>query len=414
MRSLALVLALAAASAAFAAEPPPWATKDLRAGIIGTDTSHVPAFTGLFQSHPEWRIKVVAAFKGGQPRSAHQRQPRRGLRQDDPRQVRRRAGRQHRGAAAEGGRGAAGERGRPAAPGPGHARAEGRQTPVHRQAAGRQPGRRPADRATGEGDGHAVFQLLLDAVPPGHPPAPRQSRRGQGASRSRAARRSTSWSIHPDLFFYGIHGVEALYAVMGTGLRQRLAEDRGRRGRDHRQMEGRADRRLPRRWSRARRLPMIRVWGTEGTTDSTGPERLRRPGAGDRRVLPDRPAAGRSGRNPRNLRVHDGRPSEQGPRRRGSAAGGSAQMIGPAADRSPTPDLKEAERVEEGVRCDTCPNGALIAQPRVAAYSPLPWDNGTNKIQTPTGFRRGSVHATIAIQRAGSPGVTFDEQYVWD
>ena len=50
-----------------AAETPPWAATDLRAGIIGTDTSHVPAFTGLFARHPEWRVKVVAAFKGGSP-----------------------------------------------------------------------------------------------------------------------------------------------------------------------------------------------------------------------------------------------------------------------------------------------------------------------------------------------------------
>jgi hypothetical protein len=50
--------------------PPPspaWATRDLRAGIIGTDTSHVPAFTRAFRDHPEWRIKVVAAYKGGSP-----------------------------------------------------------------------------------------------------------------------------------------------------------------------------------------------------------------------------------------------------------------------------------------------------------------------------------------------------------
>ncbi len=46
---------------------PSWATRELRAGIIGTDTSHVPAFTATFASHPEWRIKVVAAFKGGSP-----------------------------------------------------------------------------------------------------------------------------------------------------------------------------------------------------------------------------------------------------------------------------------------------------------------------------------------------------------
>jgi predicted dehydrogenase len=50
------------------AVPPAWATKDLRAGIIGTDTSHVPQFTAMFnKTRPEWRIRVVAAFKGGSP-----------------------------------------------------------------------------------------------------------------------------------------------------------------------------------------------------------------------------------------------------------------------------------------------------------------------------------------------------------
>jgi predicted dehydrogenase len=46
---------------------PAWATKPLRAGIIGTDTSHVPAFTKAFREHPEWKITVVAAYKGGSP-----------------------------------------------------------------------------------------------------------------------------------------------------------------------------------------------------------------------------------------------------------------------------------------------------------------------------------------------------------
>ncbi len=65
LRALTLAFILTACTGALAADPPEWATKDLRAGIIGTDTSHVPAFTGLLDRHPEWRIKVVAAFKGG-------------------------------------------------------------------------------------------------------------------------------------------------------------------------------------------------------------------------------------------------------------------------------------------------------------------------------------------------------------
>ena len=48
-------------------EAPAWAAKELRAGIIGTDTSHVPQFVRIFHAHPEWKIKIVAAFKGGSP-----------------------------------------------------------------------------------------------------------------------------------------------------------------------------------------------------------------------------------------------------------------------------------------------------------------------------------------------------------
>jgi hypothetical protein len=35
--------------------------------MIGTDTSHVPAFAEILRSHPEWKINLVAAFKGGSP-----------------------------------------------------------------------------------------------------------------------------------------------------------------------------------------------------------------------------------------------------------------------------------------------------------------------------------------------------------
>ncbi|MFP4058674.1 MAG: Gfo/Idh/MocA family protein [Candidatus Brocadiia bacterium] len=48
-------------------EPPDWARRDLKAGIIGCDTSHCVAFTGLLARHPEWRVRVVAAYPGGSP-----------------------------------------------------------------------------------------------------------------------------------------------------------------------------------------------------------------------------------------------------------------------------------------------------------------------------------------------------------
>jgi hypothetical protein len=65
-----LLLISAVFAALLAPQPAPapaWATRPLRAGIIGTDTSHVPAFTKAFRDHPEWKITVVAAYKGGSP-----------------------------------------------------------------------------------------------------------------------------------------------------------------------------------------------------------------------------------------------------------------------------------------------------------------------------------------------------------
>jgi hypothetical protein len=77
-------------------------------------------------------------------------------------------------------------------------------------------------------------------------------------------------AFHPDLFFYGIHGVEALYAVMGTGctkLTRRIEADAdvttctwrdGRVGVYHGTLKG------------AARQPLIRVWGDKGTTEASG------------------------------------------------------------------------------------------------------------------------------------------------
>jgi predicted dehydrogenase len=66
-----LALALAAGSASGAEDAAPAALKVIRAGIIGLDTSHVVAFTELVNSAdpgPEIKgIKIVAAFPGGSP-----------------------------------------------------------------------------------------------------------------------------------------------------------------------------------------------------------------------------------------------------------------------------------------------------------------------------------------------------------
>jgi hypothetical protein len=67
MKPAATIACVLAASLAGAAESPEWAKADLRAGILGCDTSHVIAFTEIYRAHPEWRVRVVAAFPGGSP-----------------------------------------------------------------------------------------------------------------------------------------------------------------------------------------------------------------------------------------------------------------------------------------------------------------------------------------------------------
>ena len=70
MNFIVILAVLCMASAAFAAAAPDWAKADLKIGIIGTDTSHVPSFTDVLHAHPEWRLKVTAAYKGGSPEMA--------------------------------------------------------------------------------------------------------------------------------------------------------------------------------------------------------------------------------------------------------------------------------------------------------------------------------------------------------
>ena len=195
---------------------PAWATRDLRAGIIGTDTSHVPQFTKTFASRPDWRITVVAAYKGGSP--------------DLPQSANRVDGFARTIATAHGvelmdsieallakvdvvllesvdGR-------------PHLAQA----TPVLRSgkrvfidkplAASLQDARRIVDLSRETGTPFFSASSLRF-----HPDLPRLRRdAGVGrVSRVEASYVLNRIDFHPDLYYYGIHGVEALYAVMGPG-----------------------------------------------------------------------------------------------------------------------------------------------------------------------------------------------------
>jgi predicted dehydrogenase len=193
-----------------------WATRDLRAGIIGTDTSHVPQFTAIFQSHPEWRIKVVAAYKGGSPDlpiSANRLegfaktiQEKHGveivdtidalLARVDVVLLESVDGRPH----------------------------LAQVTPVLKA------GKRvfiDKPLAASLDDARAILRLSNETRTPFfssssyrfHPDIPRL-RDNPGVGKVTTIQTSSPFNVmehHPDLYYYGIHGVEALYAVMGGG-----------------------------------------------------------------------------------------------------------------------------------------------------------------------------------------------------
>jgi predicted dehydrogenase len=213
--ALSAVMAAAVAPAATTAPPPAWAATDLRAGIIGTDTSHVPAFTAQFnKTHPEWRIKVVAAYKGGSPdlptsadrveKFAADIRDKSGveivgsidelLKKVDVVLLESVDGRPH----------------------------LAQVTPVLKA------GKRVfVDKplAASLEDARAIVKLAEETKTPFFSASsyrflPDTAKLREAAAKAKKVQASSPFSKlahHPDLYFYGIHGVEALYSVMGPG-----------------------------------------------------------------------------------------------------------------------------------------------------------------------------------------------------
>ena len=251
-------------------QSPGWATKELRAGIIGTDTSHVPQFTKILHSHPEWKVRVVAAFKGGSP--------------DLPLSANRLEGfaktiQEEHGVELVESIDALLARvdvvlltsvdGRP------HF---AQVTPVLKA------GKRvfiDKPLAASLEDVHRIVQLSRQTGIPffsassvrfhGDIPQLRENASVGDVKKVQASYVLNKIEFHPDLFYYGIHGVEALYAVMGTGcvsLSRTIEGDAdvttckwkdGRIGVYHGMLKGDA------------KQPLITVWGQKGMATTSGP-----------------------------------------------------------------------------------------------------------------------------------------------
>ena len=248
---------------------PAWAARPLRAGMIGTDTSHVPAFAEILRSHPEWKITFVAAFKGGSPdipasanrvegfaRTAHEKFGVELVESIDALLAKVDVvlltsvdGRSHLAQAA----------------------------PVLKA------GKRvfiDKPLAASLEDVHRIVQLARQTGTPFFSSSstrfrPGVSRLSDNRDVGRVTKVQATYALnrlefHPDLFYYGIHGVEALYAVMGTGcgaVSRRIERDAdittctwqdGRIGIYHGTLKP------------APHMPLLHVWRERVTTDIAG------------------------------------------------------------------------------------------------------------------------------------------------
>jgi hypothetical protein len=268
MRFLPFAILLVGASVALGAEPVAWAVKDLKAGIIGTDTSHVPAFTDLFAKHPEWRVKVVAAFPGGSPDLPDSRnrveqfaktiREKHGveivpsidtlLEKVDVVLIESVDGRPHL------------EQARPVF----KAR---KRLFLDKPFAGSLKDAREIVRLAQE-SGTPFFSCSCARFQP----EIRRLRADAGVGKVAKVQGSSPMSLephHPDLFWYGIHGVEALYTVMGPGC---VGVSRKIEG-DLDVTTGRwADGRIGifRGVKKGEYKPIVKVWGEKGEVETPG------------------------------------------------------------------------------------------------------------------------------------------------
>lgn len=289
---VAALVALVAGTQGEAGTRPEWAKRDIKLGIIGTDTSHVPAFTRILDRHPEWRVRVVAAFPGGSPDLPASwnrvRKYAEALRKQfnveivesiealcgkvDAVMIESVDGRPH--------------------------LAQAR--PVFKA---KKPMFIDKPFTASLADAREIVRLSRETRVPffssscvRFQPEAAKFRTSPGVGKLLKAQGSSPMHIephHPDLFWYGIHGVEALYTVMGRGcvaVRRKTATFRykttvkrkegGKEVTEEVEKEGKADITTG-RWADGRigvfrgllsgpYLPLVKVWGTEGEAESKG------------------------------------------------------------------------------------------------------------------------------------------------
>ena len=250
-------------------EPAPWATRDIRAGVVGCDTSHVVAFTRVLNSHPQWRVRVVAAFpevSGDMPNASVKRMP------GYVKTLREKHGVKIVASMAEliklvdvvliesvDGR------------------------PHLRQARAAFEAGKPVfiDKpfTAGLADAREILRLAKKTGVPffssscvRFQPEIAKFRTDPGVGKLTKAQGSSPLHLephHPDLFWYGIHGVEALYTVMGTGcvsVRHEVGKTVERTVGTWR--DGRIG--IFRGVKKGDYKPLVRVWGAEGQARSKG------------------------------------------------------------------------------------------------------------------------------------------------
>ena len=270
LRKAGVAALLVVWGSAWAAEKPSpeWARKDIKAGMVGLDTSHAVAFAGVFKRHPEWRVKIVAAFPEASkdmPKASAARCPNytERLRKDGVKIV------------------ASMDELLKLVDAVLIESVDGR--PHLRQA-------RPAFKAgkpvfidkpftAGLADAREILKLSKETGVPflssscvRFQPEIARFRTDPGVGKLTKAQGSSPMHTephHPDLFWYGIHGVEALYTVMGTGCvsvkRQAGSEVDITTGK---WKDGRIG--VFRGVRKGSYRPLVKVWGTEGEAQSKG------------------------------------------------------------------------------------------------------------------------------------------------